>query len=1088
MSSPKRMVKSHSGTILAPIGSAPTEAAAARSNSAAGWKCNTCNTMSVQAQAKHSCGDLTTRSLSPFFLAVLSNTKTAAVCELCHEPKGGAAATSASAKPARRAAASNVGSGASMNGGGALGALVAQSAAAGSAVGTRKIVTTTTSKGPNGSVITTTHTKTIVTRRVPMGGGAAGPLLPAIGTVASAGPVAKPQKKKKKQAPSEDAAAAVALPALDATSTPAATKPAKQVKPKSTVLLTSLQQPSAAPDSAADLARPSAAASPSSSVSASPPPSSASSSPSPPLASDDPPAQSSWRCGACKKAGNSGEAIRCSVCAALSPHVSKDALKSTAPPVPPVPLPPRLPRGQIAVPRAVCALPATVAAYATAATSTAATAASASAAIPLTEPYGALSVESEEQWAAVLAAYSPSAASSSAAAAAPTLWCDPDFPADNPSIYGVAALAAAGPGGASRKPATSGADPTKFGPIEWRRARDCLIPNENGSSAASSASVAEWCLTPFNADGSIDISPRDVRQGRLGNCYWLSALCVLAERPALLSHLLLTPELNSLGAYQFRFCKSGLWRTVTVDDRLPVVAKAGCFAFSCSPTRVLWVALLEKAAAKLTGSYAALESGSLFEALTDLTGAPSERLELHAEAMSRYGSLYAAAQKGEKALHEILWSHILLARASRFLLGASCGRRDTKPIVFQQVGLRSDHAYALLDARQVDGGVQLVKLRNPWGVDSWTGDWSATSNRWTPALREALDYYPDGAPSTAAAAGPVSSIAKYRTRNASQSSGIFWMSFQDFLRYFRTIDICKVQDSWSCVRLAEHFPASPKLAPSVTHVAGLGHECMLLLRPTRPTYCFISLVQVDQRGSATTVFPYKYRNVGAFLVHSPAATAGSGSDAAEAPLSSYSRVAEVLPAISQSLTMEALLSRTDGCYTLLPLSFSSVLAKGSGSSSFPLRIVIYSAHPIEVLERKPLSTPILTRAMHVAVRARVKPELTPGVTLFPLSYQGGTWMLAANTDASRSASVHLDLTGSTGLVCSRGRNSMKIEEVIAPRTQQLLFACISPKAEGGYAARRRFQSKFVDLAHPPSHTPPLMAQLSNDIHVPMPID
>ena len=1061
-----------------------------------------CEFQSANARKRNAAGNLTLTG-PPMLFSVHSNPKSASACDLCHEPKGGAAASSAAAKPAKRAALGIRSDSLSGNGGGALGALVSASAG-GSVVGTRKIVTTTTSKGPNGSIITITHTQTIVTRKVPMGTTAAsgaetaGPLLPAIGATAAGAP--KPQKKKR--VPSQDGPAAGALPALDAAAM-TAPKPTKQVKSKPT--LTSLQQrASPVPDSATNPAPTSAA---SSSSAASPSPSAASSSP-PPLAVDDPPALSSWRCSACKKAGNSGDAIRCSVCAALSPNVSKDALTSATPPVPPVPLPSRLPRGQIAAPRAICALPASAAAYAAAATSTTALS---SASLPLTDPYGSLSVESEEQWAAVLAACSPSAPASSSlassatvAAAAAGLWCDPDFPADNSSIYGAAAApspaAAAAPVGGSRKPAAS-ADPGKFGPLEWRRARDCLIPNENGSSAAALTSAPEWCLTPFHADGSIDISPRDVRQGRLGNCYWLSALCVLAERPALLSQLLLTPELNSTGAYQFRFCKSGLWRTVTVDDRLPVVAEAGCFAFSCSPSRVLWVALLEKAAAKLTGSYAALESGSLFEALTDLTGAPSERLELHAEAMSRYGRLYAAAQKGEKALHEILWSHILMARANRFLLGASCGRRDTKPIVFQQVGLRSDHAYALLDARVVEGGAQLVKLRNPWGVDSWTGDWSATSKRWTPAMREALEYYPDGAPpaaSTAAAAVPISSVARHRKRDASQSAGIFWMSFPDFLRYFRTIDVCKVQDNWSCVRLAEHFPASPKLAASVTQVVGPGHECMLLLRPTRPTWCFISLVQVDQRGSPTASFPYKYRNVGAFLVHStgnPAAMGSSSEDATEAPLSSYTRVAEVLPAIAQSQTLEALLSRTDGCYALLPLSFSSVLAKGAGSPSFPLRIVIYSAHPIEVLQRKPLSIPILTRAIHAAARARVKPELTPGATLWPLSYQGGTWMLAANPDPTRFASVHMDLTGSSGLVCSRGRNDMKIEEVMAPRTQQLLFACISPNAEGGYGARRRFQSKLVEPAGAgqarmlqPRHSPPLMTQFSHDIHAPMPIE
>jgi len=84
-------------------------------------------------------------------------------------------------------------------------------------------------------------------------------------------------------------------------------------------------------------------------------------------------------------------------------------------------------------------------------------------------------------------------------------------------------------------------------------------------------------MVPFDSDGCIDIAPRDIKQGMLGVCYFLSALCVLSERPGLLQRLIVTPELNSAGAYQFRFCKSGAWRTVTVDDRLPCF-KAGATA------------------------------------------------------------------------------------------------------------------------------------------------------------------------------------------------------------------------------------------------------------------------------------------------------------------------------------------------------------------------------------------------------------------------------------------------------------------------------------------------------------------------------
>lgn len=112
--------------------------------------------------------------------------------------------------------------------------------------------------------------------------------------------------------------------------------------------------------------------------------------------------------------------------------------------------------------------------------------------------------------------------------------------------------------------------------------------------------------------------------------------------------------------------------------------------------------------------YANIESGNLYEALTELTGAPSERLELHKECLSRYGKFYKAACKGDKYLHEILWSQILLYYNSKFLLGASCGRKDiSKVTYFTDVGLRNDHAYAILDVKIASNGIQFLKMRNP---------------------------------------------------------------------------------------------------------------------------------------------------------------------------------------------------------------------------------------------------------------------------------------------------------------------------------------------------------------------------------------
>lgn len=50
-------------------------------------------------------------------------------------------------------------------------------------------------------------------------------------------------------------------------------------------------------------------------------------------------------------------------------------------------------------------------------------------------------------------------------------------------------------------------------------------------------------------------------------------------------------------------------------------------------------------------------------------------------------------------------------------------------------GLSNMHAYSILDALVLtkDGKPyqKLIKMRNPWGTESYNGDWSDDSNLWT---------------------------------------------------------------------------------------------------------------------------------------------------------------------------------------------------------------------------------------------------------------------------------------------------------------------------------------------------------------------
>ncbi len=86
--------------------------------------------------------------------------------------------------------------------------------------------------------------------------------------------------------------------------------------------------------------------------------------------------------------------------------------------------------------------------------------------------------------------------------------------------------------------------------------------------------------------------------------------------------LFITSKINDWGIYGVKICKNGEWKEVVVDDQFP------CFqgepAFSKAHGDELWVLLLEKAWAKIHGSYERIEAGFAENVLRDLTGAPCE--------------------------------------------------------------------------------------------------------------------------------------------------------------------------------------------------------------------------------------------------------------------------------------------------------------------------------------------------------------------------------------------------------------------------------------------------------------------------------
>ncbi|XP_034039206.1 calpain-10 [Thalassophryne amazonica] len=309
------------------------------------------------------------------------------------------------------------------------------------------------------------------------------------------------------------------------------------------------------------------------------------------------------------------------------------------------------------------------------------------------------------------------------------LYEDPDFPPDDSSLFSDCSTPIARLQGA----------------ITWRRPQDvCCSP----------------ALFPDNIDSGY------AKQGLLGDCWFLCACTALLKNKHLLNKVLppQQPQWGDSrykGSFQFRFWQQGHWTDVTIDDFLPCIHSTLCFS-RCHSQNAFWVALLEKAYAKLHGSYERLWAGQVSEALVDLTGGLAERWSL-----ADFGSEEepTGGQDSDCVRSRRLDLNLLYPVKDESVL--SCSTHNSPGGASELAQYHALTVLEWLDVRTLAGTqIRLLRIRNPWGRCCWGGAWIGSGTGWS-------------------SVDPVCAL-DLRSRI---SEGEFWLDETEFLSQFEDVTL-----------------------------------------------------------------------------------------------------------------------------------------------------------------------------------------------------------------------------------------------------------------------------------------------------------
>ena len=260
----------------------------------------------------------------------------------------------------------------------------------------------------------------------------------------------------------------------------------------------------------------------------------------------------------------------------------------------------------------------------------------------------------------------------------------------------------------------------------------------------------------------------ELRLGPYSSIKFLNAVATLTQNRHI-EQIFVDVEHIQMGYVCFQFFKNCEWQYVLIDTRLPFSAELKKFLFSHNGSfDVMWVALLEKAYAKLNGKYQYLEYLSYRDILADLNNCNLDKIKLDAPEND--------AITNSKKVFSLISNYI--SNKSPYIVVCLNKQKKTSIAGMQETGeygICQNLIHTIINSEDISHkDFKFLRIKNFWGSDSnWSGPFSNNSDEWEKykSLRDEL-----------------LNSRKY----VNDSYNKYFMKYENFIKEFNTVYIIKI--------------------------------------------------------------------------------------------------------------------------------------------------------------------------------------------------------------------------------------------------------------------------------------------------------